>query len=411
MCQLTFADFNEKYKGLSKYIPILVLLNSLDNNPDGYGMNLNKESTIVRKTGKHAVEFLLSEGFDSLLKDVGSDDFCGIHHVRLASSMKKLENTDKTSHPFIEDRLVLAHNGTLNKNYSKYPVDLYVPKDTIDSENFLLTLEYFLGDGELTTEVINNALDCFWGTFALLIRDMKDENNLHIVRGEAKTLHLMKVKLGEDVIGIVINTKKDMLLMWSWIVDYIQDLDLEFEIIALEDNSHLLYKIGSLEDPVKMGKVNEQKTATSGVVTYSARRGTNHNVLSNTTQSQFQYSHQYFDSDTEYGVLSKDREYYKDTYTGLSGLLFTDFTLYEVQVISEVLFGKNIYLISENQMRILVSALYSLSDMSIEKINLWRSVLATASLTIPSIYNKHNLNFPYTFDSLYDIQQIKDGVK
>ena len=43
MCQLTFADFSEDYKFLSGYIPLLVLIDSLDNNPDGYGMNLNSE--------------------------------------------------------------------------------------------------------------------------------------------------------------------------------------------------------------------------------------------------------------------------------------------------------------------------------------------------------------------------------
>lgn len=101
-------------------------------NPHGWGIGWydNKGKLKIEKYGESA---FVSERFNNLVKEIYSS--IAIAHVRYASNGDK---TDRNAHPFIYDKWIFAHNGTVNKDrllkllYSPYNQNFTIKP--IDSE-------------------------------------------------------------------------------------------------------------------------------------------------------------------------------------------------------------------------------------------------------------------------------------
>lgn len=104
-------------------INLLMLWNSFERGKDATGIYTPKNGLV--KFAKLATEFLVNTPFE--------EDTLLIAHVRAKTVGT---NTDKNAHPFNEDNVVLAHNGTLKNHYdllrkyklewNKYDVDSHV---------------------------------------------------------------------------------------------------------------------------------------------------------------------------------------------------------------------------------------------------------------------------------------------
>lgn len=121
MCGL--IGFSGKTNFDKEKINLLMLWNSFERGKDATGIYTPKNGLV--KFAKPATEFLVNTPFE--------EDTLLIAHVRAKTIGV---NTDKNAHPFNEDNVVLAHNGTLKNHYdllrkyklewNKYDVDSHV---------------------------------------------------------------------------------------------------------------------------------------------------------------------------------------------------------------------------------------------------------------------------------------------
>lgn len=205
MCQLTFL------RGDPDVVRALLFNVSVINasgNTDGFGYySFNTKK--VFKTKESGKTFPYTNKFTELInRDIPANKngkASILSHVRATSFWKGKDQKvcDANSHPFQIKDLILAHNGTL---YPKDDKDEL--KNRIDSYWFLKKLSDVVGkDTLLTDKHIKLAMDDFAGKFALLIVDLKQPNNLWIVRGRTADLHYSRFVNddGEEVL-FMINT-------------------------------------------------------------------------------------------------------------------------------------------------------------------------------------------------------------
>lgn len=121
MCGL--IGFSGKTNFNKEKINLLMLWNSFERGKDATGIYTPKNGLI--KFAKQATDFLVDTPFE--------EDTLLIAHVRAKTIGV---NTDKNAHPFNEDNVVLAHNGTLKNHFdllrkyslewNKYDVDSHI---------------------------------------------------------------------------------------------------------------------------------------------------------------------------------------------------------------------------------------------------------------------------------------------
>jgi hypothetical protein len=201
MCQLTFLSGDPTL--VKAYLINLTILNSNDGNRDGFGLfeyPANKVDGIVWKNEKNGSSVVLDNDFYDILDGFTKPKLNIMSHVRSASRGFAI-NYDNT-HPFRIDYLILAHNGTLEAENTKFEI-----KDRIDSYWFLHRLAKIVNKTKLTEAHIVEAMKDFRGKFAFLIGDLLNPEILWIVRGKAP-LHYTKLLLDKEEVMFLINTDK-----------------------------------------------------------------------------------------------------------------------------------------------------------------------------------------------------------
>jgi predicted glutamine amidotransferase len=199
MCQLTIAKLNDPLLNI-KYLILQTQVNSMIDHQDGCGFY----STKGHYKYAAAASNLVNLGSD--LRKI-SDPGVMFGHVRKATwtnNVKAVNNNN--SHPFVNDKLALCHNGTLEfRTADKMKDEKY--KDMIDSEIFFTRLtELFIENGcvDLPT-VLQNTYREFYGKFAFLLHD-RINDIFYCARGCTALLHFFPFSGGVN--GYAINTEK-----------------------------------------------------------------------------------------------------------------------------------------------------------------------------------------------------------
>jgi len=164
---------------------------------DGFGFFINRNRLRKTRESGHVINF---SKVNYTVNPI-------IQHVRKVSHGKI---TDENAHPFEFDYFVAAHNGTLKGGFIKENKE----EQRTDSEQFfdyannliknnpgLSVLEAF----KLTYNKIEG------GKFAFLVYD-KRLDKYFVIRGKAP-LHYSLIYKEKDIIGVIVNTEKNSLLM------------------------------------------------------------------------------------------------------------------------------------------------------------------------------------------------------
>lgn len=255
MCQLTFTNLGSAIFN-SNYLVIQSFINTRTDHKDGFG--IFSDAIGLKKT------IVAPSNCTNLGTFIGKlDKEPVISHVRKATYTNNVKTvSEDKSHPFETDKLVLAHNGTLElKSNSEFSKGDY--KDLIDSEIFLKVLDSFY-DGKVTMlEALEKAYREFNGKFAFLIYS-KLTKEFFVARGETAKLHKRSVTIGGKSIGFVVNTDKDdlddafllfrnLMLLKGVKIDWVENtVELEQNsVFRLDKKSNDLVRIGALVETKK----------------------------------------------------------------------------------------------------------------------------------------------------------------
>lgn len=262
MCQLTFINLHDP-KLNKLYLMSQAFANTIKDHRDGFGFFYPPDT--LKKT---AIAPFNCINLGKFIEIDNSNPI--IAHVRKATAYGTFrEVSDKKSHPFKLDNLILAHNGTLELNYnSEYYLEKFDGK--IDTEVFLEILSRVYKLNPDLPEALIKAYEHFTGKFAFMIHDGKD---FYIVRGNTADLHFLEIKdENKKVIGFVVNTDKESLVSGLLLFrNYLQFTGGNIhwnseEIKELEKNSIFKVVGDSLE---KVGTIEEKaKEIRSTVTTY-----------------------------------------------------------------------------------------------------------------------------------------------
>jgi len=200
MCQLTYIDFNSKK--INQLVTYSAGFINSEINKDGFGI-----FTPPSGIWKTKLQARLVTNLGSCLSIIGKNPV--LAHSRLATfsfgGQKKIDN--EFSHPFEGNKIVLAHNGSLELKEEKYKdVDI---KELIDSQIFHAVLEDLYADNKTLEEALIETVGKFYGKFAFLIFD-KITNKFYAVRGKSADLYYADFYLfnSDEVVGRIINTGK-----------------------------------------------------------------------------------------------------------------------------------------------------------------------------------------------------------
>jgi predicted glutamine amidotransferase len=270
MCQLTFIDIKSPEYLPQDFSRLLITSNAYENNYDGFGFYLYDEK-VIRKTSEDAIKYFNNpknrKHWDNITNPLG------IYHVRRAS-IKTKELKDEHAHPFYEHNTVLAHNGTLTMKYHDKAMFennwKHDGENLIDSQFLLRTLNAIRRNEVLTADHIEKAVNCFTGTYALLIHDTMVKNSLWIARGDGqKTLWKLVIMRNKHPVGMVINTKVYMLnmLIHNLLTFSPTSRGLSFDVEMLKEQQIYNYEPGTF-------KLNEVKSTEKYKVATYAKQGT-----------------------------------------------------------------------------------------------------------------------------------------
>lgn len=224
MCQLSFID-TEKAELNRLYTLTQSIFNSKVSHKDGFGFY--SENSEIWKTAIAASNLSNMGMFLKVL-----DKKPVMFHCRQASSINKTLLGENYAHPFETEKLILAHNGTLEVKEGS-------PSLTkIDSQIFLerLTENYF---GIELPEAISKTVDEFYGKFAFLIFD-KINKEYYFVRGESANLNYYQFtnKKTEKPVGIAVNTENE---------SFVDGLMYLHNYAMLTDNSFNEFKVENIK--------------------------------------------------------------------------------------------------------------------------------------------------------------------
>ena len=276
MCQLTFTNLHSAE--LNKlFLLNISFANTFIEHKDGFGFFTAPDHLYKTKVSPSSCINL-----SSVLTKITKNPV--MSHVRKASFGLK-EISDEKAHPFKTERLVLAHNGTLDlKSDSGYKKADFPSK--IDTEIFLDILDEEYKKTDTMVGAIKETYSNFTGKFAFLIYEYKT-GDYYIARGETAKLHQVEIKKDGERIGFVINTQKDTLITGlilfnnnaylkgiklDWIEDGIKELD-ESSIYRFNKESDSLEKVGEIKEEKKeVVVVSETNWVTGGYQNYSQKK-------------------------------------------------------------------------------------------------------------------------------------------
>jgi len=383
MCQLTMIDVKDEKVFPVNMVKYLTMLTTLENNYDGFGYSSFNSIDIV-KSAKPAINWW-GENYQNFTENFIN----GIYHVR-RSSYKNVKPVDEHAHPFQENSIILAHNGSLNVVHDHMDIDLFSEFihrfDLIDSQKFLKVLATYVGEGIVSAEAIDKAIDVFRGTFAFLIRDLNAQD-VWVVRGKTKFLHRVNIYSRDEgeVSGMIVNTHYDQLRMLREIFN---DTQLSYsmgEISLLPEETVFHYTPGTykldnvgkaLEDRKNRNLKPVAKHLTAGKVGTGVGAATNP-----------------FDSVVRLIIKC-----------GVS--------LRELLVISEVLFNRNFLLLDKTELGYLEDFLKQLSNESFSgRHEAWDEGKKRIETFINAkAYAQTKLSFPYILNSKSAIDKAFEDV-
>lgn len=254
MCQLTFADLG---KLNPKYLTIQLILNSLDNNPDGTGICSHG---MHWKTNLNAS---LTNNLGECVKGIVTDEPV-IGHVRLASD--KTLKLDEHSHPFKGSLVVQAHNGKLVPKE-----DALLPLNMVDSAGFMNHLELLWKTHAKLSfpDVLKKTMENWEGKFAFMYNTNKGKD-YYIVRGKTANLFWSTVN-GK----LVVNTERKTLNLALATLDQLYQLThvRPLNITPIEEvEKESIFKFDyANSELVKVGEIEENTVATKVITTTVAR--------------------------------------------------------------------------------------------------------------------------------------------
>jgi hypothetical protein len=243
MCELTFSDLGKLNK---PYLLNQAIINALANNHDGIGYMQDGEAW----KNKGSAAYIPKLG-EILRRGLNDSDPVALH-TRFATN-KQLQE-DKHSHPFTGEKLILMHNGKIEKkDYS------LLPAGKVDSQVFAeeLEAEIVMTPYIPMVDLLQKVMAEWCGKFAFMIYDMRD-THYYIIRGTTADLHWSTIE-GR----LVVNTQKlDLqkgmhVLRQQYQMIYGKDLKLG-KVDILDTNT--IYKFDKAKSElVDIGKLVENK--------------------------------------------------------------------------------------------------------------------------------------------------------
>ena len=401
MCQLTFTYFNTgdialDLKLAQTYVEIQSFVNSLKVNKDGFGVfsrggqifKTEKSASIITNLGK-----ILCENINTIPV---------ISHVRNATFTNGIKSIDKeNSHPFGTDKIVVAHNGSLET------VDSLVMKEDrfkgmIDSHIFTEILSDNYDKSKSFPETLKSVMESFYGKFALMICD-KTDGNFYIARGKTAELYRFDIKiLIEDVeipIGFIINTDKeclsDAMVLFMNIAKIGENLDIIYRLNLLSEIKKETLYIFKDNDIVECGEIIENtKVVETKVWEKDYQRGdwfsNNRNANKPKTESQ-----KYGDTITEF--MNKFR-----------------LSIYDIDLLFYGLFHKPLSGINVEDADIFTKEIIPfLTEMGHKnKVKEWKYIVDhSGGYGSTYTYTKLNLKFPYMMNDINTLRDVRRRLK
>ena len=373
MCELTFADLGVLNP---TYFVQQSIINALANNHDGIGYM--QEGNVWKSHLSGAlIDNLGSMAGDSLTKAPVA------FHTRYATN--KQLNEDCHSHPFRGEKLILMHNGKL-----AYKDDTLIPHNKVDSQIFTENLEAAIVESPdiPIVDLMQNVMDKWCGKFAFMIYDTRD-SEYYVIRGTTAKLHWTTVN-GK----LVVNTEKIDLLKGTHILRQLNQImhgkDLEVgKIEELEKNS--IYKFNKKESELSLvGEVTENKAPlVSSTYWVNDRR-----YAGGTTSAVGAISQ----------VRNKERE---PAFEKIKRWMnFHDFSLNDINELSNVLMGVSLLELNSDDLRCLyMDICKKLTELSnAESLKWWGEISRKGYARWA--YSQKGFSFPWMMNDNLDIADM-----
>lgn len=162
------------------------ILSSMDSRGgDGCGVAvINQNGEVVRHTRLpmvEASEAYFDREFADTLAQINDDTRCIIGHTRLATQGSKA--LDVNFHPFVTKNVVGAHNGMFY-NWDEIIAHFNLtPEGDCDSEPVFHLMDLMSGNRPLNVDIINTALKCMEGVYALTLQDLREPDAVWLLAG------------------------------------------------------------------------------------------------------------------------------------------------------------------------------------------------------------------------------------
>lgn len=405
MCQLTFINLRSKQ--LNRYMTWALLnANTATTHRDGCGV-FHKNGGLVKSQQYPAQWVRLGTEINRIVVDASPV----MAHVRQATLTRGYRIvSDATAHPFEKENIVLAHNGSLSFVDTKEEDD---PRfaGKIDSESFAIILDDLITSfpEKSFLECLQLAYNHFNGKFAFLIYNKK-EGAHYIARGETAKLYksFIITRDKEDqpkTVGYVINT--DDLTLGPGAYTFSSGMQSLFGVYygftqpaLLEENTLFKFKEGSFELDV-VGKITEtHKAVTTSVNTY--------------TYEDFDYGYH-----NRGGVIKPATQPIKKPVPPIVELQAKIVEFMEewelgIDSIDELfllLLGNSILEVAETDLKTFVDRIIPELEKEAKKqpniTREWRKVKNAAYMSEMDVYALYNLHFPYFFNKVERLREIR----
>jgi hypothetical protein len=364
------------------FIKYLTLANCIEDvNYDGFGFFTFANKKLVKS--KVSAQLWWRSHYNKFVQRA-NNDFRGIYHVRRASTINQKFIDDKYSHPFLEERVVLTHNGTITEKRGHIDYDkitgLWKDEDIIDTQKFLRTLNYYkkLNKSKLDENVIKSAIDFFDGPFAMLIHNLNDPTTVWVTKGSAKSLVCATFLKGKQPIGFIINTNENELIFIRELLYDTVPGDYNVCIEDIPKEGVYKYTLGSYTLGEKLLTVTDNKATKffNGLITPP----------------------KYASSEKQSPLVRV---------VNLCTTLSITFT--EIMVMCEVGFHKSIFLCNEDDFTILEGVLFSIvASSSTAKQSHWGKIMESYNADRLTTYKITHLSFPYHLELLANLEKEMD---
>lgn len=419
MCQLTLTNLGSaRLNSLHTYNSLLT--NSWTSHKDGFGF-YDINSGITKSRLQPAVCVNLGELLRDKIK--GTDPI--ISHVRLASggwSNKIID--DKNSHPFEQETLILAHNGTLEARDPELEKEERF-KDKIDTEMFSILLDEKYKENKDIAKSLHEVYSLFYGKFAFMIYS-KIDNNFYLARGSSADLWFTGVYLSNkdpnkmESLGFIVNTSTEDLRKAIFITSNHADMfmktrldwDAKFELLT-ENSIFILNKKTNLLD--KIGEV-KQESKPYVYQSYPQQKEVNKNIINIPSVNSKNGSK---DTRSNNGIVIYDLKGNPIVNTPPDPLLgevlnfMWRFNL-EIRDIDELLYHTLgfplLYCTGVEIETFLQFVVPELEERSGEQKNIkkaWDSLKNKSLLSGEELISKYGLQFPYILSDISEIRRIK----